>query len=90
MHGRRYPREFKLDAVCQVQTGAKRPSQVLRVHTALPKVSCCAGAVSTRSAARKRFCRDHPRVRKRWKPESLSWSGTAVNSPSNLRSQKKP
>ncbi len=32
MHGRSYSREFKLDAVRQVQTGAKRPSQVCREH----------------------------------------------------------
>ena len=32
MHGRSHPRAFNLDAVRQVQTGAKRPSQICREH----------------------------------------------------------
>ncbi len=32
MHGRGHSREFKLDVVRQVHTGAKRPSQVCREH----------------------------------------------------------
>ncbi len=32
MHGRSHPREFKLDVVRQVHTGAKRPAQVCREY----------------------------------------------------------
>ncbi len=89
MHGRSYPREFKLDAVRQAHTGAKGPSQVCREH-GIPRASCCAGVVSTRRAARKRFCHDNPRARKPLKPGSPSWSGIVVSFPSNSLWQKKP